>query len=301
MVAMPSASSAGPYTPGDMPMQPSPSTLTVGPVLPSCAVCISSIQIRLRHAGPEGRPSFASAGGAPDGARPCSENLSKVNVGRVNSEPASLTGPSAGGPAPADLTLADSGRMDARQSLHGPKGFSRRYERAAAAPHPARRRPRRRAAAPRAGKRGQGARPARRLPAFSPARGPAARAGARLAVSSGARPHALALRGRDSANRGSARCVGRLAAQRRLPLGMYGARLRARRRALAAAHVGLAVSGSRPPCRDCAYARRRWRLLQRHLAWLRGRADGDGGGAFRGGAQPGADVAPDAASLAAAF
>ena len=91
-----------------------------------------------------------------------------------------------------------------------------------------------------------------------------------------------------------------LAAQCLVSVGLHRPRRRAGWRAVAFAHAGLAVQRSRPPHRRGAHARRRRRrFLQRDLAGLCRRADRDGAGPLCRQHQPGADVAPHAASLAA--
>src|SRR6202022_2176084 len=110
---------------------------------------------------------------------------------------------------------------------------------------------------------------------------------------------ALSFPGGDRRNRGGARLSGRLAAQRLLPMGLHLARARGRRRALARTHAGLAIPRARPPCGCCPRKGARGRILQHHLAWLCWRADRDGTVPVRRLHQPGADVAPYPASLAA--
>src|SRR5262245_57037738 len=66
MVAMPSASSAGPYPP-DMPMQPSPSSETTGPLRPRRRVRMTTLQKRARRHDGGARPIRDVISGGADG------------------------------------------------------------------------------------------------------------------------------------------------------------------------------------------------------------------------------------------
>src|SRR5690242_15343916 len=81
-------------------------------------------------------------------------------------------------------------------------------------------------------------------------------------------------------------------------MGLHSARERKKGPALVGTNPRLAISGSWPSCGYNSDARRRWRLLQRDMGWLRWSPDSVRAGAFCRLHQPGPHVAANLAPLA---
>jgi len=88
-------------------------------------------------------------------------------------------------------------------------------------------------------------------------------------------------------------------AQRLVPMGLHVARTRRRRCPLARPPARLAIPRAWAPCGCRPHPGACRRILRRHLAWLRWRADSDGAMSVRRLPKPGANVAPQPASVAA--